>query len=325
MNRPSICVIVTMAICLATAHAAYAQTWQTLFNGSKTHGMAVDRTTGDVYAVVEGRGIFKSTDQGKTFVLADSKIIKSHAETGSGLCMDPDGGRLMCFMNYGDAGGTLDAGKTWFWSQGWWDYGTVNWADPQAMTLFARDHGGNLQASFDHAKTWKKVDSSHGTRVGLAGTNLLVAGKDGIYLSLDKAATWQKVSNLLPKSHVMRCFKGVCYWLTDSGVIVSKDLGQTWAQQGANVDGCVGPYFGVDEKSMLVVGLSGFSITHDAGATWRIASKLPDDIKRGWNAPEGGDPRPYWFVQFGWDPKANILYSSSLGVPLQQCILGQGN
>ena len=233
----------------------------------------------------------------------------------------------MCFMNYGDAGGTLDAGKTWFKSsQGNWDYGCVDWSDPKAMTFFGRTHGAQLQVSFDQTKTWKRVDASHGLHLGLADANgLLLGGTGGIFLSTNKGGSWQKVSDLKPKSHIMRVFKGTCYWLTDAGVIASKDHGKTWAQLGANVDGCVGPYFGADEKSMMVVGLTGFSITHDSGATWKIAAKLPDSIKNGWNAPEGGDPRPYWFVQFGWDPKANILYTSSLNSPLQKCELGAGN
>jgi hypothetical protein len=325
--RATRCTALLLGTVLASLQAAAADSgppWTTIFSGMSTSGLAVDRTNGDVYAVVEGTGVYKSIDQGKTFAVVDSSINKSHAETGCALSIDPEGGRLMCFMNYGSAGGTLDGGKTWFTStQGNWNWGCVDWSDPMAKTMLANSHGGgSIQLTTDAGKTWTRINGAAGGHVGVAdATSLLVGGGSGIFLSTANGSNWQKVSDFKPKGRVMRVFKGKCYWLDDTGVIVSADHGRTWTRMGTMVDGCVGPFFGADEHSMVVVGLAGFAVTHDDGGTWRIVAALPDSIKTGWSAPEGGDQRPYWFVQFGWDPKANILYASSLHAPVQKCAL----
>jgi len=311
----------TLIALLAASLAAGepASGWLSCYNGSATAGIAVDRATGDVYAVVDGSGIAKSIDHGKTFTMVNQTIVKSHAETGCGLNIDPEGGRLMCFMCYGDAGGTLDGGKTWFKSgMGHWNWGAVDWSDPQAKTMIGDAHGdGSVYVSGDTGKTWSKVSSAGGIHVGVADAGAVLCGGDGgIFLSVTKGSNWQKVSDFKPKGRTMRVFKGHCYWLTDAGVITSSDHGHTWTRLGTDVDGCVGPFFGTDEHSLMVVGLSGFSITHDDGMTWRNVAKLPDNLRTGWSAPEGGAPRDYWFVQFGWDPRSNIIYASSLHAPL---------
>jgi hypothetical protein len=314
----------TALAALRLAAAEGAPPWTTIFNGMSTSGLAVDRTNGDVYAVVEGTGVYKSVDQGKTFAVVDGSINKSHAETGCALCIDPEGGRLMCFMNYGSAGGTLDGGKTWFSStQGNWNWGCVDWSDAMARTMLANAHGdGSVQLTTNAGKSWSKLSGAAGGHLGVAdATSLLVGGGSGIFLSTANGSNWQKVSDFKPKGRVMRVFKGKCFWLDDAGVIVSADHGRTWTRLGAQVDGCVGPFFGADEHSMVVVGLAGFAVTHDDGGTWRIVADLPESIRKGWSAPEGGDQRPYWFVQFGWDPKGSILYASSLHAPVLRCAL----
>ncbi len=320
------CTILLLAV-LAPAWVAAAESgppWSSIFNGMSTSGLVVDRTNGDVYAVVEGTGVYKSVDQGRTFAVVDGSINKSHAETGCALSMDPEGGRLMCFMNYGSAGGTLDGGKTWFSStQGNWNWGCVDWSDPSAKTMLADSHGdGSVQLTTNAGKSWSKISGAAGIHLGVAdATSLLVGGGGGIFLSTANGSNWQKVSDLKPKGRTMKVFKGKCFWLDDTGVIASADHGRSWTRLGTPVDGCVGPFFGADEHSMVVVGLAGFAVTHDDGGTWRIVAALPESIRTGWSAPEGGAQRDYWFVQFGWDPKANILYASSLHAPVLKCAL----
>jgi|GEM_PF-1435246 len=307
----------------ALAAAETPNAWVTCFGGTPVAGIAVDRNNGDVFAVSDGKGIFKSVDHGKTFVLVNDSIVKSHAETGCGLSIDPEGGRIMCFMCYGDAGGSYDGGKTWFKSgKGHWNWGVVDWSDPLGNTMLGNPHGdGGVSLSVDQGKTWKGVNGG-GVHVGIADANsILVGGEGGIFLSANGGNSWQKVSDFRPKGRTMRVFKGRCYWLDDDGVIASSDHGRTWARLGTKVDACVGPFFGNDEHSLLVVGLSGFAVTHDDGATWRTIAALPEHIRQGWSAPEGGLPRDYWFVQFGWDPKQNILYTSSWNTALIKCEL----
>ena len=94
---------------LTTATKAAAQSptkgqWVAVHEG--TGGVTVDRSNGDVYVVVTGKeifkergqGVWKSTDQGATFARVDGDVIGGRCETGYGLCHDPNGKRLYCFM-----------------------------------------------------------------------------------------------------------------------------------------------------------------------------------------------------------------------------------
>lgn len=70
-----------------------------------------------------------------------------------------------------------------------------------------------------------------------------------------------------------------------------------------------GPFFGRDEKEMLVVGKDGAFVTKDAGATWKqTASLKPKE--------SGFLFTPNWFGCYAWDPVNNILYASSMGNPV---------
>src|SRR6187401_2528392 len=135
-----------------------------------TGGVTVDRSNGDVYVVVTGKeifkergqGIWKSTDQGATFARVDGNVISGRCETGYGLCADPKGKRLYCFMLDGPSGYTLDAGKTWEplgkVNRGW-DFAAVDWSVEMPQTIFGFEHenGGKIHLSSDGGKTWAKL------------------------------------------------------------------------------------------------------------------------------------------------------------------------
>lgn len=63
-------------------------------------------------------------------------------------------------------------------------------------------------------------------------------------------------------------FKGAVYWVGAEGLIVSKNKGKTWQVQGSAVDAIMGPFFGKDEKHIVVIGLKGIFETTDAGKEW---------------------------------------------------------
>ena len=67
------------------------------FSG-ETAGIVCDPANGDVYMIVNGIGIYKSTDHGATFTRADNNTIGGRCETSFSLNIDPAGGRLACFM-----------------------------------------------------------------------------------------------------------------------------------------------------------------------------------------------------------------------------------
>src|SRR4051794_18768849 len=119
--------------------------WMPIYEGSG--GVAVDRTNGDLYLVVTGReifkekgqGIWKSTDRGATFARVDGDIVGGRCETAYGLCQDPNGKRLVCFMLDGPSGYTLDGGKTWEKiakvNRGW-DFAAVDWSVEKPQVFF---------------------------------------------------------------------------------------------------------------------------------------------------------------------------------------------
>jgi hypothetical protein len=70
-----------------------------------------------------------------------------------------------------------------------------------------------------------------------------------------------------------------------------------------------GPFFGNDEREILVIGNDGVFTTHNAGQTWTRAAGLK---------PKEGDYvfSPNWFGCYAWDPIHRILYASAMGNPV---------
>ena len=278
----------------------------------QTSGISVDPTTGEVYLVVCGQGLWKSTDHGSTFSRCDGGAIGGRCETGFALNFDTAGKRFACFMLDGTASMSLDAGATWqkFKDVGRnWDYAAVDWTPEQPQTIFAARHesGGEMYLSGDAGASWKLIGKS--PKLGAMGLfdaqHLLVSGGEGLGLSIDGGKTWQKVCDATPVGRVMRVLNGIGWWISDDGLITSKDKGQTWEKVGNAVTGSLGPYFDPkDPKHIMVAGNKGFFETTDGAVTWNLVAPLP----------EGVDVvRPGWFTSVGWDPLANILYISQMG------------
>ena len=324
--------IIPAAEPLATAEkSAEAQSggkgeWVAVQEG--TGGVAVDRSNGDVYVVVTGKeifkergqGVWKSTDRGATFARVDGNVIGGRCETGYGLCHDPNGKRLYCFMLDGSSGYTLDGGKTWEKlaqvSRGW-DFAAVDWSVEKPEVIFGFEHesGGKYHLSSDGGKSWTKLGESpkdaRGTfGVGVVDAKTLVRWSGsigGIERSVDAGATWTKVSDAAPLGHVMVVFKDVCYWVGQKGLLASKDKGATWALQGQPVQAAWGPYFGKDEKHIVVAGKGGVQETTDGGQSWSSVAALPDPFKN--------PPGPGWYLNFAFDPVNNLFYASWMGKP----------
>jgi photosystem II stability/assembly factor-like uncharacterized protein len=153
--------------------------------------------------------------------------------------------------------------------------------------------------------------------IGALDTSTLIYSKDeGIQRSTDAGATWTKVSSANPQTRIPVLFRGAHYLGTTNGLLVSKDLGATWRQQGAAVSIWQGPFFGRDEKEILVVGKEGVFVTGNAGETWRRATGLKPK-ERGFLFT------PHWFGSYAWDPINNILYGSAMGNSVYKIELGK--
>jgi photosystem II stability/assembly factor-like uncharacterized protein len=290
-----------------------------------TAGVSVDRVTGDINIVVPDQGIWRRPYPSKTFARVDGGNIGGRCETGYALNADSAGKRLACFMLDGTSGITLDNGKTWsvFAQHGrGWDFGVVDWSQkaPQDILAIHHESGQELHRSADGGKSWQLLGKDF-TAIGIFDSHAYVASKgDGIVRSVDGGATWTKVSDRTPTGRTLYVLKGVGYWLTPEGLLVSRDKGATWQQQGSPMEAAWGPFFGRDEKEIAVVGRrsneTGIWQTEDAGKTWKLAAPFPvfgSNVRPDWTPSKQWAAG--WFYNFGWDWKSQAFYASRMGNP----------
>lgn len=285
-------------------------------------GVVVNRTNGDVTIKVVGQGLWRSTDQGRNWRRIDTLTVSGRDETGWATTSDPNApGRLASFSLDGSAGRTADGGR-WrrFTSLGRnWDYGSVAWS-PNPKAIIAAKHEtsppGEVYLSLDGGVAWTKLDvhlhenRDHVSMVGaLDDTTFIYGNGNGILRSIDAGKSWTTVSTANPQTRIPVTFRGTHYLGTTNGLLVTRDNGVTWQSQGSAVDIWQGPFFGSDEKEMVVVGKNGVFGTRDGGTTWKpVASLKPK---------EGGFVfTPNWFGCYAWDPINHCLYVSSMGNPV---------
>ena len=282
-----------------------------------TAGVAVDPATGDVYMVVTGEGIWKSTDAGKTFERVDGGKISGRCETAFALNFDSSGKRLACFMLDGKCGWTGDAGKTWnsFADAGRnWDFAAVDWSTDTVQHIFAGHHetGGEVMYSADGGRTWTKLfkekefDRTGGLGIFDQKTLVYTQKGSGIQRSTDAGKNWTKVAEQEPIGRAVNVFEGKAYWLGKEGLLVSADKGSTWTVQGKPVNASIGPYFDAkNAKRIVVAGTKGIFKSNDGGETWQIVATLPAGLEK---LPKAG-----WYTNVAWDPVRDIYYASLMG------------
>ena len=294
-------------------------------------GVVVNRTNGDVTIKVVGFGLWHSSDQGSNWRRIDDNTISGRDETGWATSVDQNApGRIASFSLDGTAGWTTD-GIHWksFTTLGRnWDFGSVDWAASEPKVILGAKHEtsppGEVYLSQDGGVTWKQLSihlAGKPDRLSMAGvldaTTFIYSNGDGIHRSTDAGVTWTKVSPVNPQTRLPVLFRGAHYLGSTNGLLVSRDLGANWQVQGTAVNIWQGPFFGRDEKEMLVVGKDGAFTTKNAGETWTRAASL--------KPKEGGFLfTPNWFGCYAWDPVNNILYASAMGNPVYMLALQKG-
>jgi acetyl esterase/lipase len=274
-------------------------------------GIAVDPVGGDVYMVISGLGLWKSSNRGATFEQVGRGHVGGRCETGASISVDPmGGGRLAFFQLDGKSAWTPDGGKTWRpcndSSRGF-DFVAVDWSDPRARRMFGvRHEAGELGLlSADSGATWKELGTGFKSFGVFDFDTLVTSRSDGIERSTDGGVTWTKVSDLRPTGRVMTLYQGVGYWLCDQSILFSKDKGATWTSRDNGFSAWWGPFFGRNAEHRVVVGKAGFHETTDGGSTWTVVAPPP-------HVDEFHGP---WFPSYAWDWRRNIFYASRMGMP----------
>src|SRR5258708_4620588 len=132
-------------------------------------GIAVDHATGDVLIDLSDRGLFRSTDRGKTWA-KHGPVVKGRTESPGCLLLDPTGKskRAVMALVYGaPVGVSVDGGATWSHQDpksSHVDWASVDWSDPDMKFVLALKHesGGLLIASHDGGKTFTEIAKGYG-------------------------------------------------------------------------------------------------------------------------------------------------------------------
>jgi photosystem II stability/assembly factor-like uncharacterized protein len=273
-------------------------------------GVAVDPTTGEVFVDVSDRGIFRSSDQGKSWERV-GKELKGRTETPGCLQLDPTGKtkRLVSALVYGTSivVGTSDKGDWRFLDKASThvDWFALDWSDPDIKFILTLKHesGGLLLRSRDGGKSFDEVGKGYGPAwVFDADTAVVTLAKSkerpkaSLVRTTDGGKAFQPCGDYGPVS-LPRWHDGALYWLADGALIKTTNKGEKWDKVCDLKDGRFGPVFGKDAKQMFVLTGAGVVETTDGGTTWSKAIAIPAEMK-------GVSPLTW----MAYDPKNDALY-----------------
>ncbi len=296
-------------------------------------GVVVDHQTGDLWINLSDRGMFRSSDQGKSWKRVSDAQPKGRTETPGCWLIDPTGlsKKMVTALVYGSPMAvSTDQAVTWKYldnKSSHIDWCAVDWTDADMKFVLALKHesGGLLLVSRDAGKTFVEVGKGYATGWIFDGQTAVVATavsrdspKGKLLRTTDAGKTFMPCgdyspvgrasSQALPKWHA-----GKLYWLVDDGLIVTDDEGVTWKKIGAVKDALYGPIFGKDANHLFVLAKAGVLESTDGGATWSKPLATPKDMR-------GGVGGLTWLE---YDPTHNVLYLMRMGTDLYRLSRGQ--
>jgi len=288
-------------------------------------GVAVDHKTGDVYIDVSDRGIFRSTDQGKSWKRVGAEI-KGRTEWPGCLMLDPVGGAkkmVVAFVYGGPIASDLDASGKWTFldkKSNHIDWCAVDWTDTDMKLIFALKHesGDLLIVSRDGGKNFDEVGKGYGPTWVFDSKTAIVAEaksktkpKPRLLRTTDAGKTFEPgpeyTARALPRWH-----GGKLYWLVEGSLIATADKGESWQKVGDLKDGRFGPIFGKDGKHLFVLTGAGIVESTDGGMSWSKPIALPKSM--------GGVSTLSW-IEF--DPVHDALYVMKMGSDLYRLDRGK--
>jgi BNR/Asp-box repeat len=293
------------SFCFAAIVApASAQDWQPVTEAliaaekpgfGKLCGVVVDHATGDLTINLSDRGLYRSTDQGKSWQKLGTPF-KGRTETPGCLMLDPTGGkRLVAALVYGapilvspDRGETweaLDKKSTHV------DWCAVDWSDAKLNFIFTLKHesGDLLLVSRDGGKSFDEVGKGYGPAWIFDGKTAVIAQakskkfppnlKPGSLLrTTDAGKTFEPCgeynARALPRWH-----KDTLYWVVEGALISTNDKGKSWKHLSFLKDGRFGPIFGKSADHLFVLTGAGIVESSDGGKSWGKAIAAPKEMK----------------------------------------------
>ncbi len=274
-------------------------------------GIVVDHATGTLYLDLSDKGIYRSTDQGKSFERTSTQPLKGRTEWPGCLQLDPTGKSktMLVALVYGaPISLSSDSGATWkpmSPKSSHVDWAAIDWTAPDRSLVLALKHesGDLLIASDDGGKNFREVGKGYGPAWVFDRQTAVVAAaktkaqpKPGLLRTTDGCKTFQPCGDYFARA-LPRWRDGKLYWVVEGALIASTDRGASWQKLGALKDGRFGPVFGKEAKHLFVLTGKGIVESKDGGATWGAALAVPKALK--------GINNLTWF---DYDPRNDVLY-----------------
>jgi hypothetical protein len=282
-------------------------------------GAVVDHATGHVFVELSDRGVFRSTDRGKSWERIGPTTFKGRTETPGCFQLDP-AGTSKRFLLPTVYGGPIVVGAT---DTNEWrtldkasmhvDWCAADWTDPGMKFLLALKHesGGLLLLSRDGGKSFSDAGKGHGPAWVFDADTAVVAltktkerPKGSLVRTTDGGKTFVPAGDYAPTA-LPRWHGGALYWLADGALIKTTDKAATWTKVGAVKDGRFGPVSGKSEKQLFALTGAGAVESGDGGATWSAPIALPKELK--------GVSALTWLE---YDPTGDVLYVMKMGSDL---------
>ncbi len=295
-------------------------------------GIVVDHQTGAVFVNLSDRGMFRSDDQGKHWKRVSDTQPSGRTETPGCWLRDPTGktNRMVTALVYGDPlSVSNDEAATWKSMESksnHIDWCAVDWTGTALRFVLALKHeaDGLLLASADGGQSFVEVGKGYGPGWIFDNQTAVVAQARSqerphprLMHTTDRGRTFHSCgaytpvgfnsAQALPKWHA-----GRLYWLVESGLIVTKDEGETWDKIADIKDAQYGPIFGLDARHLFVLTKSGVIESTDAGVNW--SSPVPPP--KAMNGLAG-------LTWLEYDPQHDTLYLMKMGSDLYRWSRGK--